>query len=420
MIGGDELHGREYRTRGDGRADCPAVEGYGRNQRGDRRVAVGALAPRRPRPEVYRRRRITVVGLLTFVLFVPWCVTRGDGGGDEDPGEEAVAAASPETCASTASALPRRARLALTLMIGVDGDVPAEALAVLDGETRPGGIFVRGGTAIWSERTLADPRGDDLPLLVAVDDEGGRVQPMAGVLDELPSAATLAAEPPDALAALAEDRGAALLDLGINLVFAPVLDVGSAGGIGDRSFGDTSDVVTSTAGPYAAGLRQAGVLPVLKHFPGQGHADADTHETAAAVPSLDLLRSSDLVPYDAILAAGPNGVMVGHLDVPGLTEGGVPASLSPAAIGLLRAGYEFDGLVVTDDLAAMQAVLSRFSVPEAAERALSAGADLLLLSQPADVEAVLDRLEEAVSLGRIPGRRLDAALARVVEVGCPG
>ena len=123
--------------------------------------------------------------------------------------------------------------------------------------TRPGGLFVRGGTAIWDDQSLAEPRGDGLPLLVAVDDEGGSVQPMEGVLDELPSAASLAEESPEGLTSLAADRGAELRALGINMVFAPVLDVGSAGGIGDRSFGDTSDVVTSKAGAYAAGLRSA-------------------------------------------------------------------------------------------------------------------------------------------------------------------
>ena len=113
--------------------------------------------------------------------------------------------------------------------------------------------------------------------------------------------------------------------------------------------------------------------------------------------------------------------MVGHLDVPGLTEAGVPASLSPAAIGLLRGGYEFDGLVMTDDLVGdAGGAVAASSVPEAAERALAAGADVLLLAQPTDVEPVLDRLEEAVNLGRIPDRRLDAALARVVEIGLPG
>jgi beta-N-acetylhexosaminidase len=254
---------------------------------------------------------------------------------------------------------------------------------------------------------------------VAVDDEGGRVQPMAGVLDDLASAAVLAEQSPETLSGLAADRGAALRDLGVNVVLGPVVDVGSAGGIGDRSFGDSSEVVATHAGAYAAGLREGGVLPVLKHFPGQGHADVDTHEAPATIPSISLLRTSDLVPYDVILTGGPTGVMVGHLDVPELTEAGIPASLSPAAIGLLRGGYEFDGLVVTDDLAAMQAVLTRFGVPEAAERALGAGADLLLLTQPADVEAVLDRLEEAVNLGRIPARRLASAVTRVAEVGCP-
>jgi beta-N-acetylhexosaminidase len=161
------------------------------------------------------------------------------------------------------------------------------------------------------------------------------------------------------------------------------------------------------------------VLPVLKHFPGQGHADADTHESVATVPELALLRTSDLVPYDSLLDESPVGVMVGHLDVPDLTEEGLPASVSPAAIGLLRGSYEFDGLVMTDDLVAMKAITNRFGVPEAAERALAAGADVLLLSEATDVEAVLDRLEEAVNLGRIPNRRLDAALGRVVQTGCP-
>jgi beta-N-acetylhexosaminidase len=304
-------------------------------------------------------------------------------------------------------------------MVGADGDDPKSVAALLDSATRPGGVFVRGGTAIWEQRTLVNPLGDDLPLLVAVDDEGGRVQPMGDVVGELASAAELAGESVESLESAAADRGADLRGLGITVVLAPVVDVGSAGGIGDRSFGDTSEVVTAKAGAYAAGLREGGVLPVLKHFPGQGHADADTHEAPASVPELTLLRTSDLVPYGALLADAPVGVMVGHLDVPGLTEAGVPASLSAAAVGLLRSGYEFGGLVITDDLSAMRAVLDRFTVPEAAERALAAGADVLLLAHDTDVEAVLDRLEEAVNLGRIPDRRLDAAIARVVAAGCP-
>jgi beta-N-acetylhexosaminidase len=243
---------------------------------------------------------------------------------------------------------------------------------------------------------------------------------LAGVLDDLPSAADLAQRDAADLEALATDRAARLRALGVTTVFGPVLDVGGGGGIGDRSFGGAADVVTASAGAYARGLRMGGVLPVVKHFPGQGRADADTHDGPGVVPDLAALRASDLVPYDALMGERPLGVMVGHLDVPGLTAPDVPASLSPDAIGLLRGAYEFDGLVVTDDLAAMDAVLARFTVPEAAERALAAGVDLVLLSQPTDVGAVLDRLEEAVGAGRIPDRRLASAVARVAAAGCRG
>ncbi len=116
----------------------------------------------------------------------------------------------PRTCAATTEELPLRSRLAMTLMIGVDGDDPGAALALLESPTRPGGVFVRGGTAIWEDRTLVTPLGDDLPLLVAVDDEGGRVQPMEGVLGELASAAALAGESVESIESAAADRGADL------------------------------------------------------------------------------------------------------------------------------------------------------------------------------------------------------------------
>jgi beta-N-acetylhexosaminidase len=318
------------------------------------------------------------------------------------------------------AALSPRARLAMVLMVGVDGDDSPGVRALLSSDGRPGGVFVRPGRSVWADGGLSEGVEDGLPLLVAVDDEGGRVQPLSGVLDDLPSAARLAERTSADLEAVARARGERLRSLGVTVVFGPVVDVGGGGGIGDRSFGDSSPEVVDAAGAYARGLRAAGLLPVVKHFPGHGRADADTHDGPGVVPHLEALRVSDLVPFDVLMAERPLGVMVGHLDVPGLTAEGVPASLSPDAIGLLRGAYEFDGLVVTDDLAAMDSVLQRFSVPEAAERALAAGVDLVLLSQPTDVAAVLDRLEEAVETGRIPERRLAAALQRVAAVGCPG
>ena len=349
-----------------------------------------------------------------------WLLRRGDSEEPEVvPATAADEAETTSSCADAVAALPLRERVALLVMVGVSGDAPDAVNALLASGDRPGGIFVRPGQALWENGTLAAGPEDGLPLLVAVDDEGGRVQPLAGVLEELPSARELAASTPAEVETAARARGDELRRLGINMVFAPVADVGSAGGIGDRSYGDTAEAVIDYAGATARGLRQAGVLPVLKHFPGQGRADADTHVRAAATPDVDDLRTVELRPYEALLGEEPTGVMVGHLDVPGLTAPDVPASLSPDAVGLLRAGYEFDGLVVTDDLAAMAAVTSRFGVPEAAERALAAGVDLILLSQPTNLTAVVDRLVQAVEQGRVPARRIEASLGRIVDAaGC--
>lgn len=364
----------------------------------------------------------------TGILLSPLWLFGSTGGGSEDgdvtDADEADSAALDRSdvaaCAELAD-LAVRERLALLLMLGVSGDDPDEVAALLSGDPRPGGIFVRGGAALFEAGTFTSLAGDGRPLLVALDDEGGRVQPLEEVLDPLPSARSMAEMSVAEVEELARERGEQLVGLGVNTVFGPVVDVGSGAGIGDRSFGDTAEVVAAFAGAYARGLRASGVLPVIKHFPGHGRASADSHDGPSTTPGIDSLRAVELRPYETLLEDAPVGVMVGHLDVPGLTAEGVPASLSPDAIGLLRAAYDFGGLVVTDDLAAMDAVQARFSTPDAAERAVAAGADVVLLSQPADVEAVLDRLVDAVDKGRVPLRRVDAALARVVEAGgCDG
>jgi beta-N-acetylhexosaminidase len=208
--------------------------------------------------------------------------------------------------------------------------------------------------------------------------------------------------------------------------FAPTVDVSRqrAGAvIGDRSFGNDPEQVARYAGAFAQGQREAGVFTVLKHFPGHGHADGDSHQGRVTTPPLDELRQDDLVPYADLIGpggslagadgSGRTGVMVGHLDVPGLTTG-LPSSLTPAVYALLRQTYGFDGLVITDDLGAMKAVTGTFELPEAVERALAAGADMALWSEGGRVTAVLDRLDEALAAGRLDGTASDRAVGRVL------
>ncbi len=255
-------------------------------------------------------------------------------------------------------------------------------------------------------------------LLVAVDEEGGRVARLgnAGLVTRVPPARWVAAH--DSVAKTRR-RGARLgremLELGVNWNFAPVLDVAAAPRgtvIGDRSYSSDPDVVSAYGRAYARGLQSAGVRTTGKHFPGHGRTTVDSHETLPTVnASLRRLRRTDLRPF---VAAGPrlDAVMTAHVRYPAL---GVrrPGSLSPKIRRLLRGDLGYEGLIVTDALE-MGAVTSRYSVPRAAELAIVAGADVALVGDWRRTAVVHDRLVAAVQAGRLSLRRLETAAGRVL------
>ena len=335
----------------------------------------------------------------------------------------APAAPAPPVCGDPTT-LPTRDKLAQLLMVGVrDG---ADARAVVE-NYHVGGIFIGSWTdrSMLTDGSLPDyANAGPLPLAVSVDEEGGRVDRLASLIGPAPSARVLAqTRTPDEVYQLALDRGRQMKGLGITVDFAPVVDVTAAADdtvIGDRSFSNDPAVVTTYAGAYARGLRDAGLLPVLKHFPGHGHGSGDSH-TAGAVttPPLSDLMANDLIPYQTLTAEAPVAVMLGHLEVPGLT-GETPASLSPAAVNLLRGGGYggpgFNGPIFTDDLSSMAAISSHYGVAEAVLRALQAGADQALWVTTDEVPAVLDRLEKAVNGGELSLPAVDGSLLRMVGI----
>jgi beta-N-acetylhexosaminidase len=305
------------------------------------------------------------------------------------------------------------------VIVGVDARGPQEALAVVRSE-QVGGIFLAGSaTGLLSDGALQQVQAAAaVPLAVAVDDEGGRVQRIDALDGQLPSARWMVAHlAVEQVYELARKRGRQLHARGVTVDFAPVLDVSSqrdGAVIGDRSFSSDPNTVARYAGAFARGLRDAGVLPVFKHFPGHGRATGDSHRGPAKTPPLAALRDVDLVPYRQLLDGQPAAVMVGHLDVPGLTEPNTAASLSPAALALLRDQFGFDGLVITDDLGSMAAITARVDLPEAVRRALVAGADMALWITANRLPEVLDHLEQAVAAGALPEPRINAAVARVL------
>ncbi|MEQ9061446.1 MAG: beta-N-acetylhexosaminidase [Gammaproteobacteria bacterium] len=250
---------------------------------------------------------------------------------------------------------------------------------------------------------LREPR-----LLVAVDQEGGRVQRFRDGFVELPPLAALGEaydrDPDGALELAAECAwlmASELRAVGIDFSFAPVLDLRTAHSrvIGDRAFHAEPQVVARLARAYVAALRQAGMAAVGKHFPGHGVVAADSH-VELPVDERDLLdiEQEDLVPFRALINAGIEGIMMAHVRYPRVDD--IAAGYSTRWIrDILRGDMHFEGVVFSDDLA-MAGAEHGGSFVARAERALAAGCDVLLVCNQRD--AVLELLAAFGTTARFP------------------
>lgn len=261
--------------------------------------------------------------------------------------------------------------------------------------------------------------------IIAIDEEGGDVTRLhTATGSPYPGNAALGAvDDPELTAAIHQSIGSELVQAGLNLNFAPAVDVNVEDDnpvIGTRSFGRDPQVVARHAVAAVTGLQRAGIAACAKHFPGHGATAVDSH---LAVPTVDVplsvLRERELVPFAAVIAAGVQVIMSGHIRVPELT-GEDPSTLSAAAMtGLLRDDLGFDGVIVTDAME-MQGASGALGLPEAVVQALIAGCDLVCTggeTQKAGpmvgaINAIADAICGAVADGRLPLSRLEAAVAR--------
>lgn len=308
---------------------------------------------------------------------------------------------------------PRRARVAQLVMLAV-GSTP-DAVAQTFASLGVGGAILQSSNGVSAASVARLRTAGHVPLLVGADEEGGPVQRFASLTGVLPSARTIATTQTSAQAqALVAAHARAVAALGINVVFAPVVDVLPASGvapIGSRSFSSDPSVVTRYGRAYVDAWRSAGVLPVLKHFPGFGSATANTDQAPAVVPPLAQLRTRDLLPYETLARGDARlGVMVAHVDVPGFTHG--PASLTSVTYALLRNEVGFPGLVFTDALDA-GAITAHRTVASAAVAAVAASADVVLVMRVGEAQGVIDALHAAIGT-TIPVARLDAAVLRIL------
>ncbi len=257
-----------------------------------------------------------------------------------------------------------------------------------------------------------------LPPLVAIDHEGGRVHRFGDPFTHFPPAATVAARGLPAVRAVATAMGRELSAVGIDLDFAPVLDVASNPAnpiIGDRAFGTTPEQAARAALAAFRALRAQGLLTCGKHFPGHGDTAADSHRELPVVSrGRRLLQAAEFVPFVRAIAARVPLLMTAHVRYPAL-DPALPATLSPTILtGWLRRRLGFRGVICSDDLE-MRAIADHYDPGEAAVRALAAGVDLLLFCHRQDqAESAVAAVERAVEAGRLPLARIAEAHRRVI------
>jgi beta-N-acetylhexosaminidase len=252
------------------------------------------------------------------------------------------------------------------------------------------------------------------PLLVVTGEESGRVSAFRKVFGATPTARELGGRTPPEVQAFAQDLGAKLKSVGVDLALAPVadLDDGPARGIiGDRSFSADPTVAGDFAMAWARGLNAAGVHPTAKHFPGHGRIREDSHSALTRLDTpLAELEATDVRPFARLIDAGVPAVLLDHVAYAAF-DPDLPASLSPKAYTFLRK-LGFQGVAITDSVG-MGAVNLQWPFAEAAVLSIVAGADAVLATDGAQARPMRDAIVAAVRDGRLPESRLNQAAGRM-------
>lgn len=350
--------------------------------------------------------------------------------------EDSLSPAAQRWIDRTLAAMPLRDQVAQMVMIWVLGDYTSTTdssyILALDGvrEHKVGGVIMSLGSPIEvAEKVNALQRAAAVPLLVASDVEpglgrleGGVFAPgslLAGSATVLPSnmaiGATRRLEHARAVGHITGEESRAV---GIHLAFAPTADVNNNPSnpvINVRSFGEDPLLVAAMTAAFVEGVQEAGVAATLKHFPGHGDTDVDSHNALPVIrASRERLDAIELVPFRAAIDAGVAAVMSAHIALPRITRDSVPATLTPSILtGLLRDTLGFQGLVLTDAMD-MRGVANGYGVPESSVLAVQAGADVLLM--PPNVPLAISAVVEAVERGAIPRARIEASVRRILEL----
>lgn len=264
---------------------------------------------------------------------------------------------------------------------------------------------------------IAMDQDTQIPLFISTDQEGGIVQRVTSPGTVFPGNMALGATRSEALAAQSAGiLGKELSSLGINMNFAPTVDVNMNPEnpvIGVRSFGEDPDLVSRLGVAQMMAFKDENVMASAKHFPGHGDTATDSHYGLPIIDhDLETLHEIDLKPFKAAIDAGIESIMTAHIVVPALDDSGLPATLSkPIITDLLREEMGFDGLIITDSLGMSGANV--YPADRVPVEAIKAGVDILL--NPPNVEVAYNGVLDAVESGEISEERLNESVYRILK-----
>ncbi|WP_078382122.1 beta-N-acetylhexosaminidase [Sutcliffiella halmapala] len=315
-------------------------------------------------------------------------------------------------------------------MAGFHGTEPSEEITKLIQDYHIGGViyFTRNVKEVKqvyelsrSLQKIAKNAGE-LPLFISIDQEGGMVARITEGVTLSPGNMALGATgDKEAVYRLGKIVGKELRTLGVNMNFAPCVDVNNNPlnpVIGVRSYGEDPRIVAEFGVEAVKGLQEENVSAVSKHFPGHGDTNVDSHlDLPVIAHGLERLESLELIPFKETFDQDVDGVMVAHINFPAIEPENVPSTLSKRIVnGLLREKLGYDGVAMTDCME-MKAIIDYYGIEEASIMAVEAGIDIVLISHTFERQyRAMEAVRKAVESGRISTEQVDRSVERILKL----
>ncbi len=312
------------------------------------------------------------------------------------------------------------------VLSGFDGTDFNDELNTLINDLKVGGIIlfsrnIENSKQLKKLNLDIEEANKNIPLFISIDEEGGRVNRLSKNIKKFESAKSIG-DKGDAKHAYENGKeiGKTLKEHKINMNFAPVLDIYSNSKntvIGDRAFGDNEKIVETMGIATMKGLKDENVIPVIKHFPGHGDTEVDSHIGLPIVKkNINQLYEFEFVPFIKAIKSGADVVMVSHILMKQIDDKN-PATLSHNLItGILRNDMEFSNVIITDDMF-MKAITNQLSVEEASAKSIKAGSDIILIGSDVNkTKLVIEKIKLAVERNEISEKRINESIYRILKL----